>query len=85
MRRLSPIDQAIHSNLLIMEGLIVEMLDNINIARHDLSHHSRNAAIGALLSQEKCYTNLGKLYEAVLAMHNHADYVYDNIKDGDAS
>jgi hypothetical protein len=84
MRTLSTLDQAIHTNLLIMEGLLVDMLENINIARHDLNHHSRNAAIGALLSQEKGYRNLGTLYQAVLAMHQHAEFIYDDTQDDTA-
>lgn len=71
-RTLNTIDQAIHTHLLLIEHHLVDMLENINIARHDLTHRSRNGGIGALLQCEEAYTQIGTLYQAILALHRNA-------------
>ena len=71
-RTLNTIDQAIHTHLLLIEHHLVDMLENINIARHDLTHRSRNGGIGALLQCEEAYTQIGTLYHAILALHRNA-------------
>jgi hypothetical protein len=74
-RILTTIDQAIHTHMLLIEHHLVDMLENINEARHALNHRSRNGAVGTLLQCKEAYTQIGALYEAIIALHHHSDVI----------
>ena len=71
----SPIDQAIDSQLTIMELFLQDMLSNVNTAQDDIRAGKRDAAIGALLNSGEQFNNLNTLYDAILVMHRNASIV----------
>jgi hypothetical protein len=74
-RTLTPIDQAIDTHMLLIEHHLVDMLENINEARHALNYRSRNGAVGTLLQCKEAYSQIGALYEAIIALHHHSDII----------
>lgn len=75
MRKLSELDQSIHTQMLIMEHFLVYMLENINMARHYLNHNNRNTAISTLLQCAEGYEQLEALYRSIIAQHRNADLI----------
>ena len=74
-RTLSIIDQSVHTHMLLIEHHLSDMLENINIARHDLNFYGRKTAIGGLLRCEETYAVLDTLYNAIIALHCNADII----------
>ena len=74
-RTLSIIDQSVHTHMLLIEHHLSDMLENINIARHDLNHRSRNGAVGTLMFCDASYQQITALYHAIIALHHHSDII----------
>lgn len=72
MNTISPINNAMHSQLVIMEHFLHDMLGNVREAQERLEHGERNGAIGALLSCAEAFEHLRTFYDAILAMHRNA-------------
>jgi hypothetical protein len=71
-RTLNTVDHAIQLHMQLLEHHLVDMHDSIATAQQDIIQHKRNAAIGALLRCEEAYTQIGTLYQAILALHRSA-------------
>lgn len=75
MKHQSPINQAMQSQLVIMEHFVHDMLGNIEEAQNRLEQGERNGAIGALLGCAEAFEHLRTFYDAILVMHRNADLV----------
>jgi len=75
VKKHSPIDQALLSQLTVMEHFLHNMLDNVTEAQTCLDDNRRDAAIGTLLCSRECFESIGSLYEALLMMHQNASLV----------
>ena len=71
----SPINQAMQSQLAVMEHFLHNMLDNVTEAQTYLDDGKRDAAIGTLLCSRECFESIGSLYETLLMMHRNAALV----------
>lgn len=71
----SPINSAMHSQLVIMEHFIHDMLGNVQEAQERLEAGERNGAVGALLGCEEAFEHLRTFYDAILVMHRNAALV----------
>lgn len=75
MKPSSPINTAMHSQLVIMEYFIHDMLANVREAQERLEAGERNGAVGALLGCAEAFEHLRTFYDAVLVMHRNAALV----------
>ena len=75
MKHQSPINQAMQSQLVIMEDFVHDMLGNIEEAQNRLEQGERNGAIGALLGCAEAFEHLRTFYDAILVMHRNAELV----------
>jgi hypothetical protein len=74
-RNLNPLDQAIQLHMQIMEHHLTDMLENLHEALDGLQHSHRLRAIGTLMQCEEAYTQIGMLYQAILALYRNADAI----------
>jgi len=72
----NPINQAISSNLTIMEMHLMNMLDNVQAAREYIDAGKTDAAVGALMSSENAYGELKTLFDAILVIHRNGNLVH---------
>lgn len=72
MKTSSPINTAMHSQLVIMEHFLHDMLGNVREAQELLEQGERNGAIGALLSCAEAFEHLRPLYDSLLILHRNA-------------
>ena len=75
VKQLSQLDQAIQSQLNVMEHFLYNLVDSINTAQDDIAAGDRNAAIGALISCRESFEHLRTFYDAILVMHRNADII----------
>lgn len=75
MKTSSPINTAMHSQLVIMEHFIHDMLGNVREAQERLDAGERNGAVGALLGCAEGFEHLRTFYDAILVMHRNAELV----------
>lgn len=75
MKNTNPVDEAISSNLTIMEMYLQDMLHNVQTAQQDITEGKRNAAIGALLCSDNQYADLKTLFDAILVLQKSAALV----------
>lgn len=71
----SPVNQAMLSQLVIMEHFIHDMLGNVQEAQTRIEAGERNGAVGALLGCEEAFQHLRTFYDAILVMHRNARLV----------
>lgn len=71
----SPINTAMHSQLVIMEHFIHDMLGNVREAQECLKADERNGAVGALLACSEAFEHLRTFYDAILVMHRNAGLI----------
>jgi len=72
----NPINQAICSNLTIMEMHLMNMLDNVQAAREYINEGKTDATVGALMGSENAYSELKTLFDAILITHRNSDLVH---------
>lgn len=72
MKTSSPINNAMHSQLVIMEHFLNDMLGNVREAQERLEQGERNGAVGALLGCAEAFEHLRTFYDAILVMHRNA-------------
>jgi hypothetical protein len=72
MKTSSPINNAMHSQLVIMEHFLTRMLGNVREAQERLEAGERNGAVGALLGCTEAFEHLHTFYDAILVMHRNA-------------
>ena len=70
------VDQAISSNLTIMEMHLMNMLDNVQTAREYIDAGKTDAAVGALMSSENAYGELKILFDAILVIHRNGNLIH---------
>jgi CRISPR/Cas system-associated protein endoribonuclease Cas2 len=75
MEHTNPVDQAICSNLTVMEMFLQDMIDCVQKAQESLTNKNRNGAIGALLCTETQFADLKALFDATMVMHRNAPLV----------
>ena len=75
---ISPLDQAIQSQLSIMKHFLYTMAATINDAEDYIAQRNRNAAIGALLECDSGFKNLQALSHAIQVMHQNANLIERN-------
>ena len=75
MKNTSPINQAMLSQLVIMEHFVHDMLGNIEATQERLEQSERNGAVGALLGCAEAFEHLRTFYDAILVMHRNAALV----------
>jgi hypothetical protein len=71
-RTLNAVDQSIQLHMQLLEHHLTDMLENLHEALDGLRHSHRLRAIGTLLQCEEAYTQIGTLYQAILALHRNA-------------
>ena len=72
----NPINQAISSNLTIMEMHILNLLDNVQTARAHIEESKTDAAISAMMLSGECYDELKTLYNANLVIHRNSSLIH---------
>ena len=72
----NPINQAISSNLTIMEMHLMNMLDNVQAAREYINEGKTDATVGSLMCSENAYSELKTLFDAIRVIHRNADLVH---------
>ena len=72
----NPINQAISSNLTIMEMHLMNVLDNLQNAREHIEQGKTDAAIGAMMLSGECYDELKTLYNANLVIHRNSSLIH---------
>ena len=75
MKHNNPVNDAISSNLTIMEMYLQDMLDNVQTAQQDITEGKRDAAIGALLCSDNQYADIKTLFDATLVLQKGAALV----------
>lgn len=75
MNNPSTLNQAIQSQLRIMEHFLHDMTGNVNDAQNHIAAGERNAAIGALTACAESFEHLRAFYEVILVMHRNADLI----------
>ena len=71
----NPVDQAIQSNLVIMEMYLQDMMASVQTAQKDLAEYNRNTAIGGLLNSGNQFTDIKALYDNTLILQKAAALV----------
>ena len=74
-RTLNTIDQAIHTQMMLIEHHLTDMLENIHEALDELQHSKRNRAIGTLTFCDVIYQQVTALYHAILIMHRNSHVI----------
>ena len=76
MKHLTPLNQALNANMLMIEYYLSDMLEHIQIARHHIiDDDNRNAAIGTLLADAEGYAHLKSLYDICITLHRNAELI----------
>lgn len=81
MNNHSTLDQAIQSQLRIMEHFLQDLASNVNDAQYHIACEERNVAIGALINCRESFEHLRTFYDAILVMHRNADIIEREIGD----
>jgi hypothetical protein len=71
----SALNEAMQSQLVIMEHFVQDILINISDAHEDLQNGNRNAAMGSLLRCPEAFEHLKTLHDAIMVMHRNAHLV----------
>jgi hypothetical protein len=71
----SALNEAMQSQLVIMEHFVQDILINISDAHEDLQNGNRNAAMGSLLRCPEAFEHLRTLHDAIMVMHRNAHLV----------
>lgn len=72
----NPINQAISSNLTIMEMHLMDMLDNVQSAREYIDQGKTDATVGILMRSENSYMELKTLFDAILVIHRNSNLIH---------
>ena len=80
VKQLSQLDQAIQSQLNVMEHFLHDMITNVNEAQNHITAGERYSAMGALLHCEEAVGHFRTFYDAIFAMHRNADIIERNEK-----
>ena len=75
MNKDNPVNQAMESNLVIMEMYLQDMIENVQTALQDVTKGERNSAIGALLRSDNQFAELKTLYDSILVLQKSAALV----------